>query len=76
MPSIRRGAGFSFDSRITADKIPPEFLEAIQRGVRDSLDSGPLVGFPLVDLNVQAVTVPFEFDGNRFTVELQIASSG
>jgi elongation factor G len=50
-----RGAGFSFDSRITADKIPPEFLEAIQRGIRDSLDSGPLIGFPLVDLEVLLV---------------------
>jgi elongation factor G len=50
-----RGAGFSFDSRITADKIPTEFLEAIQRGIRDSLDSGPLIGFPLVDLEVLLV---------------------
>jgi elongation factor G len=50
-----RGAGFSFESRITADKVPPQFLEAIQRGVKDSLDSGPLIGFPLVDLKVVLV---------------------
>jgi elongation factor G len=50
-----RGAGFSFESRITADKVPTQFLEAIQRGVKDSLDSGPLIGFPLVDLNVALV---------------------
>ena len=52
---VPRGAGFSFESRITSDKIPAQFLEAIQRGVKDSLDSGPLIGFPLVDLKVSLV---------------------
>jgi elongation factor G len=50
-----RGAGYSFESRITADKVPTHYLEAIQRGVKDSLDSGPLIGFPLVDLKVALV---------------------
>ncbi len=50
-----RGAGFGFANRISADKIPAQFLDAIQRGVRDSLDSGPLIGFPLVDLQVTLV---------------------
>jgi elongation factor G len=50
-----RGEGFAFESRITADQVPPQFIEAIKRGVRDSLDSGPLIGFPLVDLKVALV---------------------
>jgi elongation factor G len=50
-----RGAGFTFESRVAADKIPAQFFEAIQQGVTDSLDSGPLIGFPLVDLNVVLV---------------------
>jgi elongation factor G len=50
-----RGAGFTFKSRIADDKIPAQFFEAIERGVTDSLDSGPLIGFPLADLNVVLV---------------------
>jgi elongation factor G len=50
-----RGAGFVFESRITADQVPAQFIEAIKRGVKDSLDSGPLIGFPLVDLKVALV---------------------
>ena len=50
-----RGAGFTFESRITADQVPSQFIEAIKRGVKDSLDSGPLIGFPLVDLKVSLV---------------------
>ena len=52
---VERGAGFTFESRITSDKVPAQFLEAIKRGVKDSLDSGPLIGFPLVDLQVALV---------------------
>ena len=50
-----RGAGFTFESRITPDQVPAQYLEAIERGVRDSLDSGPLIGFPMVDLKVALV---------------------
>jgi len=50
-----RGAGFSFESRITSEQVPKQFLEAIKQGVKDSLDSGPLIGFPLVDLHVALV---------------------
>ncbi len=51
----KRGEGFSFESRISPEQVPGQFLEAIERGVRDSLDSGPLIGFPLVDLHVALV---------------------
>ena len=50
-----RGSGFTFESRITSEQVPTQFLEAIERGVKDSLDSGPLIGFPLVDLKVALV---------------------
>jgi elongation factor G len=52
---VERGAGYTFENRISADKVPAQFLAAIQRGVKDSLDSGPLIGFPLVDLQVTLV---------------------
>jgi elongation factor G len=50
-----RGSGFSFESRISDDQVPSQYLEAIKRGAKDSLDSGPLIGFPLVDLKVALV---------------------
>ncbi len=57
-----RGSGFSFVSRISDDQVPPQFLEAIKRGVQDSLDSGPLIGFPLVDLKVTLVDGSYHED--------------
>jgi len=55
LESAPRGSGFTFESRITDEQVPSQFLKAIERGVIDSLDSGPAIGFPLVDLKVALV---------------------
>jgi elongation factor G len=50
---LERGAGFEFSSEIDETTIPSQFLAAIERGVKDTLDSGPLVGYPLTDIKVR-----------------------
>jgi elongation factor G len=52
---LERGAGYVFDNRTSEEIVPREFIEAIQKGVADSLDSGPLIGSPMVDLKVSLV---------------------
>ncbi|EKD35921.1 MAG: hypothetical protein ACD_75C01724G0001, partial [uncultured bacterium] len=52
---LERGAGFEFESRIHDDVIPPAIVPAIEKAIRDSLDSGVLIGFPVVDLRVALV---------------------
>jgi elongation factor G len=49
---LARGKGLEFVSKVDGDIIPSEFLGAIEKGVKDSLDSGPLIGYPLTDLRV------------------------
>jgi elongation factor G len=51
----KRGAGTSFESLVDESQIPGEYLDAIEKGVRDSLDSGPLIGYPMVDVDVKLV---------------------
>ena len=50
-----RGEGVSFISLVDEADIPGEFIEAIEKGVRDSLDSGPLIGYPVLDVRVRLV---------------------
>jgi len=50
-----RGNGVDFVCEVDDDLVPKEFLGAIERGVRDSLDAGPLVGYPLTDITVRLV---------------------
>jgi elongation factor G len=59
---LERGTGFEFESRIRPDSIPAEYLPAIERGIKDSLDSGVLIGFPVIDLRVSLVDGSYHED--------------
>ncbi len=50
-----RGAGFSFEDKTTGGVVPREYMNAIQTGARESLDSGVIAGYPVIDVAVFAV---------------------
>ena len=58
-----RGAGAEFVDGITGGTIPRNFIPAVEAGVKQALDNGPLAGYPLVDLKVTLV------DGSYHTVD-------
>ena len=70
---LERGEGIVFENNITRGAIPREYISAVEKGVRDALDNGPLAGYPLVDLKVSLV------DGSYHDVdssELAFRSAG
>jgi elongation factor G len=48
---LARGEGFRFGDRITGGAVPKQWIPAVEQGVRDVLEKGPL-GFPVVDVEV------------------------
>lgn len=44
------GAGFEFDSKVVGGNVPKEYIPGVEKGVKAIMDSGPLIGFPLVDI--------------------------
>ena len=52
---LPRGKGVRFSSKITSEVIPDIFIQAIEDGVRESLESGTLMGYPVVDVEAQLV---------------------
>jgi elongation factor G len=60
-----KGSGVSFSSEVEEKEIPGIYLEAIEKGVLDSLDSGPLIGYPVVD--IEAVLVGGSYDEEHST---------
>ncbi|NLJ86251.1 MAG: elongation factor G [Firmicutes bacterium] len=50
-----RGAGFEFESKIVGGAVPKDYLPAVEEGVRESMSSGILAGYPMVDVKVTAV---------------------
>lgn len=44
------GSGYEFESKIVGGKIPREFINPIDKGVREAMENGILAGYPLVDI--------------------------
>ncbi|GAB1577586.1 elongation factor G [Bordetella petrii] len=49
------GAGYEFVDAIKGGVVPREFIPAVDRGVRESLNAGVLAGYPVVDVKVTLV---------------------
>lgn len=47
---LQRGTENRFRSGIDSEKIPDTFIPAIKKGVMESLESGALMGYPVVDV--------------------------
>ncbi|MDP3047430.1 MAG: elongation factor G [Chloroflexota bacterium] len=47
---LERGAGFVFENKIVGAVIPKEYIPAVEKGVREALDSGVVAGYPLLDI--------------------------
>jgi len=52
---LARGTGNRFESKISEDIIPAIFIPAIQKGVMESLGSGTLMGYPVVDVEATLI---------------------
>jgi len=44
------GTGFVFVDKVKGGNVPREFIPAVEKGMRDAMDSGVLAGYPLVDI--------------------------
>jgi elongation factor G len=59
---LGRGEGFHFEEKIHGGAIPKQWIPAVEQGVKDAMQKGPL-GFPVVDV---AVTLT---DGSYHSVD-------
>ncbi len=57
------GKGFEFVDEVKGGTIPREYIPAIQKGIKESLDRGIVAGYPLVDIKATV------FDGSYHEVD-------
>ena len=60
---LPRGAGFEFVDQVKGGAIPFNLIPAVEKGVREVLDSGYAAGYPLQDLRVTV------YDGKSHPVD-------
>ena len=49
---LEQGTGFEFVNGIVGGVVPREYIPAVEKGIREQLNSGVLAGFPVVDVKV------------------------
>ena len=49
---LPRGEGIEFESKVSGNAIPKEFIPAVEEGVRGATEFGVLAGYPVMDLKV------------------------
>ena len=60
---LPRGTGFEFEEALVGMNVPRNFVPAVEKGLNESIQSGILAGFPVVDLKVRF------FDGKSHDVD-------
>jgi elongation factor G len=49
---LPRGEGFEFENAVVGGVVPKDYIPAVQKGVEEAMQNGPLLGFPIVDMKV------------------------
>jgi elongation factor G len=57
------GSGYEFVNGIVGGTVPREFIPAVDKGVREAVDTGVVAGYPVVDVKVTL------FDGSYHDVD-------
>jgi elongation factor G len=60
---LPRGSGFQFVDKIVGGAIPRQYIPAVQKGVEETMATGGVHGFPVVDVQVEC------YDGKFHTVD-------
>jgi elongation factor G len=51
----QRGEGFVFVDKVVGGVVPRQFIPAVEKGVRETLEQGVIAGFPVVDVRCALV---------------------
>ena len=60
---LGRGEGFEFENAVVGGTVPRDYIPAVQKGVEEAMQNGPLLGFPIVDMKVSL------YDGSYHEVD-------
>ncbi len=48
-----RGSGFVFTDNVKGGNVPKEYIPSVEKGMRETAQTGSLIGFPIIDFEVQ-----------------------
>ncbi|MCA1660939.1 MAG: elongation factor G [Novosphingobium sp.] len=48
-----RGTGIVFNDNIKGGNVPKEYIPSVEKGMRETAESGSLIGFPIIDFEIE-----------------------
>ncbi len=71
MEPLENGSGVVFENLIRGGTIPKEYIPAIEKGINEAAESGPLAGFPMTDFKVSLTDGSFhEVDSSEMAFRM------
>ena len=67
------GKGYEFESKIVGGSVPKEYIPGVEKGLESVMNSGPLAGFPVVDVKVELIDGAYH-DVDSSALAFEIAS--
>ena len=65
------GKGFQFENKIIGGVVPKEYIPGVEKGLNSVMTSGPLAGFPVVDVKVTLIDGAYhEVDSSAIAFEI------
>lgn len=65
------GSGFVFENKIIGGVVPKEYIPGVEKGLNSVMTSGPLAGFPVVDVKVTLIDGAYhEVDSSAIAFEI------
>lgn len=71
---LGKGEGYKFVDAIVGGAIPKEYIPAVEKGVKEAMESGVMAGFPMVDMQVTLYDGSFH-DVDSSEIAFKIAAS-
>ncbi len=64
-------SGFQFENKIIGGVVPKEYIPGVEKGLNSVMTSGPLAGFPVVDVKVTLIDGAYhEVDSSAIAFEI------
>ncbi|WP_324743427.1 elongation factor G [Tsuneonella sp. CC-YZS046] len=70
-----RGSGIQFFDEIKGGNIPREYIPSVEKGMRETAETGSLIGFPIIDFNIHLTDGAYH-DVDSSALAFEIAGRG